>query len=460
MKKYLRLTQYVVLLCMILVLIIFINKVGATTENITNTQTSTSDTNFSLYCTNVLAMDAESSNILYEKSGYDKVYPASTTKIMTAILAIENLNLSDKIEATKKALYSIPSDSSAMGIKVGEIFTVEELLYGLMLPSGNDAANVLAIATSGEINNFVSLMNEKAKELGCKNTHFVNAHGYFDENHYTTPYDMAIILQYALKNDTFRKIIETHTYTLPVTNKTDKEVVLTNSNKLFDKNNPKTYYEYVLGGKTGYTIESRGTFVGYAKKDDKLVIVAAFNGSQNVNGSQARFLDSITLWNYAFDNYKKDLILNKEDLKVAVIDKANKSKYIIKNDEELYSLIKKGNDKSLRIINYDINLDKDIIKNLSDKDNSNKDNLGNINITITGDNLNAQYTSKLSLKEKSTYHNFFNFTDILTRKNITYIVIFISFIILIICIKKLNKLNKNNKYNDIFTYSRRRKSRR
>lgn len=448
MKKYIKVIQCAIFLYIILIFSFFLNCVSANSLNTDTDSSAFAGEYLTLYCTNALAMDAESSTILYEKAGYEKVYPASTTKIMTAILAIENLNLSDKIEATKEALYSIPSDSSSMGIKVGEIFTVEELLYGLMLPSGNDAANVLAIATSGEIDNFVLLMNEKAKELGCKNTHFVNAHGYFDENHYTTPYDMAIILKYAIKNDTFRKIIETRTYTLPVTNKTDKEVILTNSNKLFDKNNPKTYYAYVLGGKTGYTIESRGTFVGYAKKDDKLVIVSNFNGSQNINGSQARFLDSITLWNYAFDNYKKDIILNKESLGITFINKASNTKYNITNNEDLYSLMKKDNNKDFKIINYDINFNKDTLKNLS-----NIDDIGTISINIKNDNLKSQYISKLILKEKENYFN------ILSRKNITYLVciaIFILFIILIICIIKLFSLSEHKKYNDIFTYSRRR----
>ncbi len=125
-KNYLKIFFFFILICTLPIKNIFANSTESTQD---------SKDNLELYCTNVLAMDAESSNVIFEKSGYDKVYPASTTKILTAIIALENLKLTDKVEATKSALYSIPSDSSVMGIKVGEIFTVEELLYGLMLPS-------------------------------------------------------------------------------------------------------------------------------------------------------------------------------------------------------------------------------------------------------------------------------------------------------------------------------------
>ena len=237
-------------------------------------------------------MDAETGNVLFEKNGYSKIYPASTTKVLTAILVLENLPLDEKVVASQRAINSVPIGSSVMGIKQGEIFSVENLLYGLILPSGNDAAIVLAEAVSGNVDDFVVLMNSKANEIGCLNTHFSNPHGFYDESHYSTPYDMALILKYAMKYDEFRKIAQTKSWELPITNKTDTTRILKNNNRLLDEDY-SIFYPYALGGKTGYTIESRGTYIGYAKKDDKLLIVGNFDGSQNINGKNARFLDSI-----------------------------------------------------------------------------------------------------------------------------------------------------------------------
>ena len=152
-----------------------------------------------IYSNYAIVVDANSGNILYSKGAFEKVYPASTTKILTAILTIENCNLEEPFVVSSEALESIPYDSSVMGLEVGEIYKIKDLLYGLMLSSGNDAANVLGEAVSGDISSFVELMNNKAKEIGCLNTHFTNAHGYHDDNHYTTPYDMVKIMLYCLK---------------------------------------------------------------------------------------------------------------------------------------------------------------------------------------------------------------------------------------------------------------------
>ena len=315
---------------------------------------------------------------------------------------------------------------------------------------GNDAANVLAIATCGNINDFVILMNDTAKKIGCKDTHFVNTHGYYDENHYTTAYDMAIILNYALKNETFKKIIETHTYTLPKTNMTDEERVLTSTNKLFNKNYPSVYYEYALGGKTGYTIESRGTFVGYAKKDDKTIIVAAFNGSQNVNGNEARFLDSKALWNYTFDNYTKKLIIKNSTINFEFIDKKTNTKYKFNSKDDLYSLIKNDENNITKKVTYNIPIDFSTINNISSADS---DKSQNMDINIKGNDLNAKYNTKLTLNNESKYYN------LLSKRYIhyyIYAIIALLSIILLICIIRLILVNKRNKSN-IFIYSRRRK---
>lgn len=388
------------------------------------TNAATKDENLPmLYCNNNILMDAETGNVLFEKNGYSKIYPASTTKVLTAILVLENLSLEEKVIASQKAINSVPIGSSVMGIKQGEIFSVENLLYGLILPSGNDAAIVLAEAVSGNVDNFVTLMNSKASEIGCLNTHFSNPHGFYDEYHYSTPYDMALILKYAMKYDEFRKIAQTKSWELPITNKTDTTRILKNNNRLLDKNY-SIFYPYALGGKTGYTIESRGTYIGYAKKDDKLLIVGNFDGSQNINGKNARFLDAISLCDYGFLNYDKEKIVSKDLFNFIFIDENNntRSKISLKND--IYSLTKKNN----------------YITIIPSLDISNVDNI-KISLKIHGNNIDIQnnYETKSSISTYISIHNIF-------KIYFPYLALFILIIILYILVRKLkDSYRKNNR---------------
>ena len=314
-----------------------------------------------------------------------------------------------------------------MGIQKEEIFSVENLLYGLLLSSGNDAAIVLAEAVSGNVNDFVTLMNTKAKEIGCLNTHFSNPHGFYDDNHYSTPYDMALILKYAMKFDEFKKIVESKSFELPSTNKTPNIRIIKNTNKLIDENS-NTFYKYALGGKTGYTIESRGTYIGYSKNGDKILIVGNFDGSQNINGKNARFLDAISLCDYGFFNFDKEKIVTKDTFNFSFIDKNINTKSSISLKDDIYSLTRKNN-----YITITPTL------NLSDTNNI------KINLKIKGNNLdiNNTYDSICSCS------NYFSLKNILSE-NFSYIILSILIIILYILIKKLRINNKTikNKYNN------------
>ena len=192
--------------------------------------------------------------ITYQQNIYRKLYPASTTKIMTAYIILKNCNLSDYVTVSKEAVTQ-SQDSSVCGLKEGDIITVNDLLYGLMLASGNDAANVLAEYYAGDVNSFADVMNKEAKALGCTGTHFVNANGMPDENHYTTVYDMYLIFKEAIKNETFVNIIHSATYDALYTDKEGKSVKKTwnNSNRYMNgaKSMPKGIA--VIGGKTGTT---------------------------------------------------------------------------------------------------------------------------------------------------------------------------------------------------------------
>lgn len=392
----------------------------------------TSDTEIDslLYCNNDIIMDLESGNILYEKNAYDKVFPASTTKVLTALLAIENLNLSDTVIASKNAVYSTPVGSSVIYLKAEEAMSVENLLYGLLIHSGNDAANVLAEAVSGDIPSFITLMNNKLEKIGCTNTHFTNAHGFHDKNHYTTVFDMAKLFRYALNNETFKKIVSTKEITIPKTNKSE-ERTYKNTNKMFNEKYKDMYYEYVVGGKTGYTEEARGTFVGFGTKDDKTVIVCAFDGSQNISGNEGRFLDSITLFEYAFNNFNKYKLIDKNNFTFDISDETYNKKYTVSIQNDTYALY--NND--FNFARYNINLIENELENFNINDK-----VGTIEITNKGNSINVSNTYDLVLVSKTSYFNFY-----LSSKWIKIILFIISSIFLILIISANKPMKKKRK---------------
>ena len=250
----------------------------------------------STYC---ILIDTKSNAILYSKNAYEKAYPASTTKLMTAILTLENCNLNDIVTVSHNAIFSIPYGYSHANLMEGEKLTVEQLLNVLLIPSANDAAVVLAEHISGSVENFSVLMNEKAKSLGCLNTNFVNPNGIHNENHYSTAYDLALIGKYATKFPDIMRIATTKQYTLPITNMYDKEDRIFNNTNFLINNGNKNYYEYSTGLKTGYTDKSNHCIIASAKKDDTELICVTLNAPS----SELRFSDCKNLFNYAFDNY-------------------------------------------------------------------------------------------------------------------------------------------------------------
>mgnify|MGYP004571406117 FL=1 len=363
--------------------------------NATSINTKEEELKSSLYCNNDIIMDLESGNIIFEKNAHSKVYPASTTKVLTALLAIENLNLDDTVVVSKNAVYSTPIGSSIMYLKPEEVISIKNLLYGLLLHSGNDAANALAEAVSGNIPDFINLMNLKLKEIGCNDTHFTNTHGFHDSNHYTTVFDMAKLFRYAVQNETFKEIIATKEITIPKTNKTE-ERTYKNTNKMFNPKYTKMYYEYVIGGKTGYTEEARGTFVGYGKKDDKTVIVCAFDGSQNISGNEGRFLDSIQLFEYAFNNFNKYNLLDKNDFTFCINDESYNKKYTFSIKDDMYALY--NND--FHFSRYTLNLTQNDLEsyNLNDK-------VGTLTVSTNGNSVDVTNTLDLILVSKENYFN-------------------------------------------------------
>lgn len=255
-----------------------------------------------------ILIENESGNILYEKNSSERLYPASTTKIMTAILAIENCDLNETAEVSQGAVDSVPSGYTNAGLIPGEEFTVEELLYALMIASANEAANVLAEHISGSVEEFAVLMNEKAKELGCENTNFVNANGMHNENHYTTAQDLCTIAEYCFENETFREIIQTVNYTVPATElHSAEDRILTNTDALINPNS-QYYYEYALGGKTGFTSQAGNCLVCFAEKDGIYLTAVLLNASSSVN----RFSDARNLLSFGYDNFSNQVLVPKD----------------------------------------------------------------------------------------------------------------------------------------------------
>ena len=261
-----------------------------------------------IYSPSVILMEKNTGKIIYEKNAYEKMYPASTTKIMTAILTLENCDLQDKAIVSANSIQSVPNGYSTAYLQIGEELTINQLLNVLLVASANDAANVLAEHIAGSVDSFCTMMNTKAHEIGCLNTNFVNPNGVHNENHYSTAYDLALIGRYAMNNETFRNIVSTNSYTLPATNKwTQNNRYFANTNELIKKDTRDAvdnyYYEYCNGIKTGYTNPAKECIVASIKKNDLEFIVVTLGSDKTDNGLSARYLDCKTLFNYAIQNY-------------------------------------------------------------------------------------------------------------------------------------------------------------
>lgn len=249
-----------------------------------------------------ICLDADTGAVLYEKQADKKMYPASITKVMTCMLALEYVEQSghgmDEV-VTVEHTYQLEKDAVEIYMKKGEQFTMEQLLYALMLKSANDAALLLAEHISGSVESFVESMNEKAAELGMTGTHFVNPNGLHDDDHYTTARDMAVLMRQAIQNENFCKILQTMSYQIPETAQTPEIRYLSNSNRLM-KESESAYYEPCMGGKTGYTSKARNTFVCYARKDGRTVVAAVMHSPL----SGTRFASGKNLLRYGLENFE------------------------------------------------------------------------------------------------------------------------------------------------------------
>lgn len=245
-----------------------------------------------------ILMEAETGTILYAKNVHEHLYPASTTKILTAYIARQNSSMDEVVEYSAEAINSIVWwDDSNIGIKIGESITMEQSLYGLLVGSGNECGNAIGEHISGSIEAFVALMNETAKNLGCADSHFVTTNGKHDDNHYTCAYDMALIAQRFFSDELLCRMSDTADYVIPQSPTLSRELIPHSKNKLFQG---KEYaYEYLVGSKTGYTSLARQNLVSCAQKDGMKLICVVM-----CDESPMQFTDTIELFNYGFDQFK------------------------------------------------------------------------------------------------------------------------------------------------------------
>lgn len=259
----------------------------------------------SVYAESAIVMEADTGMILYAKDMEEKNYPASITKIMTALLALENCELNDEITFSYHATHSIEYGSSSIARTEDEILTVEETLYGLMLSSANECANAIAEHIAGSNEEFAVLMNEKAEELGCVNTHFANPSGLHDENHYTCSYDMALITKAALQNEDFRRIAGTDYYTLRATNKNDETLWMQNHHNMIAPYKTAKYLDdTIFAGKTGYTTDALNTLVTCGTRNDMDIIVVTMRSRSTGERGVPLYTDTAALLDYA-NNFQK-----------------------------------------------------------------------------------------------------------------------------------------------------------
>lgn len=399
--------------------IILIPKVNADEENIPN-----------IASPSALLMDLNSGKILYDKNIDQKMYPASLTKVITAIITLEHCDLNDVATVSYDAVMTISSGYVTANLQVGEELTIEQLLYVLMVGSSNDAAIVLAEHISGSVDEFSKLMNEKAKEIGCTSTHFVNPNGAHDENHYSTARDLALISKYAMQNETFRTLVKTTSYKLPTTNKYEREdrLFTTTNSLLIVNNNDRAdnyYYKYATGIKTGFTTPAKNCLIASANKGDLELLTVVLGAGQNDQGLSERYIDTINLFEYGYDTYslkeviKADGIVQTTNIRNATKG-TKKLDAVVKNDISV--LIKNENKDNALLpeVHIDENLKAPIKKG---------DVIGTVKYTVEGIDYTEDLVASQDVKK--------------SRFLINTIIVLIIFAFIHLYIKSSNKKKRN-----------------
>ncbi|AZT90449.1 D-alanyl-D-alanine carboxypeptidase [Caldicellulosiruptor changbaiensis] len=326
-----------------------------------------------------ILIEANIGQILFQKNPNLRCFPASTTKILTALVALSKEKDLGKLFKVSKNAIMIEPGSSSYYLNEGEIISFQDALYAMLLISANDAANVIAENISGSIQEFVKEMNQFALNIGAKDSHFVNPNGLHNPQHYTTAYDLSLIARQAYKNETLRRIVSTVEYkitTASMHKKPDWQIIY-NINKLLRKNS-KYYYPYANGMKTGYTAQAKRCLIASAKKDD-IDLIAVILSSDDA------FADAIKLFDYGFNNFRKEeLFKQNQIIGKVMVDKVNKKWIDGYIKSSFYVLKNKNTNSKTQDITYHITFLKDI------KPPINKDTvIGNVYIYSAGNLLSS-----------------------------------------------------------------------
>ena len=300
---------------------------------------------FSVNAKAAMLIERNTGTVLYELDPHEQNYPASLTKVMTCLLALENGNLDDVITVSSSAMENLHADGSSAGLIVGEELSLENLLYCVMVSSANEACNVVAEYVSGSVEAFVELMNSRAAELGCTGTHFANPHGLHDENHYTTAYDLSLIVTEALKYDIFLTICDTPEYIIPATNKSEPRVLITTNELIKDFSANTFHYSKAHGVKTGFTTPAACCLISTAD-DGNMQLLGVVMGAPTVEGEFGNYIrrsfpECINMFEYGFNSYDYTMVLPTlyPIAEIAVSNAAGSETVALAPVQELMSLV-------------------------------------------------------------------------------------------------------------------------
>lgn len=391
--------------------------------------------NLSLEGEAAILMDFDTKEILYEKNMDMRLYPASTTKIATAILALE-LGKLNEIVTVDQEIVDL-TEGSHIALEPGEKLTLEQMLNALLIPSANDAALSIAKHISGSIDGFVNLMNEKAKVLGATNTNFVNPNGLHEDDHYSSAHDIALFAQYAMQNETFKNIVNTVTYEIPPTNLKEETRYFKNTNRLLsdhtkiyvDDNYIPTKYEGASGVKTGTTSQAQFCLSSYAEKNGQRLIAVILKSS--VHGV---YSDTHKLLNYGFNNFDNTTIAFKNEFIENIEIKDGVQTYVagVLNEDFVYPLLNGNMDK----IEMKLNLRESLVAPINKGDT-----LGNVVYNLDGEPIGEKEiisTMDVELDPMTKTSN-----KILSK---WYLIVFAAFIILrVVVLKKRSRKRANRK---------------
>lgn len=386
---------------------------------------ATTEPDFSLNSTSAYLLDVSSGQVLYERNSHEKLYPASLTKVLTAIVVVENAKLDETVTISKSAINSVEFGYISSNLKEGEELTVEQLLNILIVSSANDVAVALAEHISGSVDNFAILMNETATKIGCTNSNFVNPNGTHNGNHYSTAYDLSLIGNYALKFDVLKEIFAKTSFTLPSTNlyTSGDRIYSTTNEILLSWNN--NYYKYAKGMKTGFTTPAGFCLITYAQKDDLQLLSVVLNSSTSDN----RYLETKKILDYGFTNFSLRKFANKGDIIQTVSVKSatkNTKKLNLVLDDDLFITV--NNDLDLSTVKPQININKKIKAPIVEGTV-----LGSLSYTVNG----ITYTQNLIA------NNDVKSSHLVLKFVIFFIIIFIVLILYKLRISKLKKKRIN-----------------